>query len=316
MNKTFWKVFFGFFIYVFPVFFSFSGEYILGPYVATLSLLLGLGGWLLFNGFILSSLIVSPRRSKKRLQEIAQRGKTTKAKVVSKSLLRKNKNGDEDIEILLEFPNYAGTMIPVTMNLRDSKPHEKRYEKGKEIDIRLNSDTDAFPYVLEDARYATSVSLPLLWVLFNTVYAIVYFLISYRLFNRGMGWRFLAPWYPWVFMPYLGLFLSRLGMGALSDGMFIHVQGLGKSVRGEKGNALILHGIEGVAEITRMKQTGHYVNEQPEIFYSIHFVDKKGESHYDSFNAVTLLTDLHRYGQGDVRPVLYLENDPDVFLIL
>lgn len=98
--------------------------------------------------------------------------------------------------------------------------------------------------------------------------------------------------------------------------MSIELKGLSSRKPRREANALILNGVEGVAEITRAEQTGVFINEQPEIHYSMHYVNKKGETHYSRFKKTTALTDMHQYALGAVRPILYLESDPEVFILL
>lgn len=306
----------GFFMYIFPVIFSYTGPFFIGPKTATISLAAGIIGWLLFNMSIIWTYIIGPTKMKRQLEEVEERGLPVKASVVSKSLIHKNRKGSESIEVEISFPNFSGTIIKSSLSLIDSRPHENRFEKGKTINIRLNRDTSALPLVLEGSQYQRNYFLPLLWTLFNTAFAVVYFLISYRVFSNGMGWRFLTPWYPWVFMPYLGLFLHRILGAMLAGGFSIETKGISNKMSVEVGNALILYGIQGIAEITKAKQTGLFINEQPEILYSIHYVDKKGETHYNNLKKVTSLLEVHRYAEGDLKPILYLEKNPDVFILL
>lgn len=304
-----------FFIYVFPPIFSYLGHWGGSPWLGTAGLALGLLGWLSFCLSILRNYIFKPSRLLRQLRANEKSGHAVQARVLSKSLLSRNRDGSEVLELRIVFRNLANTEIESKMTLTDSRPEEDRFAKDRLIKLRLNTDLSALPYQLEGASYRRKFIFPILWVLFNLLFAVTYFLISYRLYSKGMGWRFMVPWYPWVWQPYLGILLGK-GVTAFGKrGMSIELEGLTKVSDMRQGNALHLYGILGEAEITAARQSGVFINEQPEISYSINFRDRRGQTHYHQFKKITSLLDLHRFSVGEMRPVLYLPDDPDVFII-
>ncbi len=303
-----------FFVYVFPLFFYYVGIWTVPPILATISLAIGIVGWILFNIKIYKSMLIEPAIISKRHENIKYMGKPVTGRVTEKFERSINKHGHKSLEVTIEFENYNGTIVETTLNLEDSKPCEKRFEIGNEIKLRLNHEDTSPPFIIVDSRAEHNKSIGYFWVLFNLGYGIMTFLISYYFLNRGLGWRYLSPWFPWVMTPYFGMLLLG-SLGVLSSSGGITKKALNGFKKEEDANKLLLHGKKTVANVSTANQTGMYLNEQPELEFAMSFIDHNKITHHKSFKRYVLLTDLYKAQKGE-REIIYLPENTDVFDLL
>ena len=304
MSRSFWQWYMFFFLYIFPLFFSYVGEWSWGAWPATISLLMGLIGWIFFITVQFRQYVLKPKRLLKEAQELQRSGKIVEAKIKEIITKKETKEGSFITEILVTFPNLVGSEITTTFDFIDSKPQQKRYEVGKKLPLRLNTQKRAeIPWILGEGDYFATQSKKRWLFLFSFLYAVAVFIGNYMFFNDGNGWRWVSPWHPWVWTPYFGLlielfinkFLSRLGGGLNHKNLY----------------ELFLHGLETKGYITKVAQTGTYINEQPEMRININYTDKDGKTHYIEKKIVVLLSDMHAYQVGEVK-LLYLPDKPDI----
>jgi len=305
MSKNFWAFYIAFFVFVFPLFFSFSAEYIWSPFWSTVSLVIGFIGWIIFIAFAYSQTILKPRKVKENLNLLSQKGRLEQGKILDKILLKKRNNGMEDIEIIVQFKNLSDTMVNYSFQFTDSSPHEKRYEQGNRVNLRLATE-DQFPGVmLADTQPSFSSKFGIFILLFIIVYMVGTFIAHYHFYSNGNGWRFITLWHPWVFTPFEGLlFYGLTGILTRNFG--------GSAKQDEK---LILHGRKAEATVQRADQTGTYINEQPQIKFMLKFDDYKGQTHNVVLKKIVQLTELHSVGTG-TRNILYLPENPEKIMFV
>lgn len=303
MGKKFWFGYIAFFVFVFPLFFSYVGRFTWTPVMSTISLAIGFIGWIIFIRWTYLQTIGHPRKLQKSIRSMNMRGHLTKGTIESKIPLKRQKNDSEHIEIVVRFRNFTGTEVIHSFEITDSKPYLKRYEEGNDIDLRLDMQPHSPGVVIADAKAQFSWTFGVIATSFVIIYMIVTFAVHYFFFSNGEGWRFITLWHPWVTTPFFGLFLFGLTGGKLFHG------------RKKTEANLLLYGKRATATVHRADQTGVYINEQPQIKYVLQFTDDRGESHSVTLKKIVPLTHLHTISTG-TQDILYLPEDPQKIMFV
>lgn len=311
MKSIGWFLYGSFFVYIFPLFFSYAGILVSNPTVAQLSFIAGLAGWFIFDLLILKNKVVFSHKWLSAYRKIAAQGSSVTAAILRKSLLKERKNDTEEISIVVEFRNLAHTLVVQELSFVDQKPVKQRFDKGKTLQLKLNENGGLPTFVIVGAETKAPVLGGYLWILFNLAYMIVTFVLFFYYFGDSYSISFLSPWFPWVWTPWEGFLLFSL-MGNLSkEGGFLSKKMRGK-ISLEEQSRLIVFGKKARAEVTEISPTGTTINDQPQIRFSLNFTDEKGQIHYKTFKKVVLLTDLYQQQIGS-RQVLYLPENPNIF---
>ena len=303
-----------FFMYIFPLFFLSLPVVRTTPYVATALLVIGLILWLV-QTYMISKFITEPKKQAKQHKKVQQTGKAIQAQVLAweyDGLIE----DDPSKKILLRFTNLVGSQVKTYMHLVDTKEHEKRFEPGKEITIKLNKSGFEPPFTVGKGEYETPPRPWIwLWLIFNILYMIGFFLASYYIQSDGYGWRFLNPFSPWLWEPIYGIFiLNFLLKTSHSQDIITEFYQL-KSFRSEKEfGELLLYGKITQGEIINYSQTGTYINEQPQVRFDVHFLNDQGDILNKSFKQIIPLTDLHELKKGEAE-IIYLPRDTDIFMV-
>ncbi len=308
MSNKFWSWYIFFFVYIFPLFFSYVGMWGWGAWPSTISLAVGIIGWIWFVKTLYNQYVTAPTALFKEAQELRRNGKLVDAEITEILSKKETKRGYLATEFAVSFPNLAGTPISSVMDFIDSKPHLNRYEVGKKLPLRLNTKKGGeIPWLISDGELVREKSRKRWLYVFTIVYAIVVFIVNYIVFSNGTGWRWLTLYHPWVIIPYWGIFTERIVGKTLGK--------IGAGFSGDDSTELLLHGVEAVGKITKANQTGKFINEQPEMKFSINYTDKKGQTHYVEKKKIALLSEMHRYQLGEVK-LLYLPNSPQTIELL
>ena len=305
------------FMYIFPLFFIAVPPIRTTPIVATILLFIGILLWL-YETYLISLFMTNPKKMMKAHQNVQYNGRLVKAKILdaeNKGLV----DGLPYRNLYLSFTNLAGNEVTAYMDVLDSKPHENRFEVGKEIGLRLNqTGQNKFipPFTIEGAQYGTNIpKWPLIWIGFNIIYAIAFFLITYHFQNEGYGWRFLSPFTSWLWAPIAGVFIIKfLSPLASDEDLISEDEDISTKKANQHSGELLLYGKKTIGEITKFGQSGMYVNEQPQIQFHVQFVDEYGNLLNKTFKKIVSLTDMHLLKKGKVE-VLYLPRDTDVFSV-
>lgn len=304
-----------FFMYVFPVFFLWKDTFYTKPVVATVFLVLGIILWLVKHSLIIG-LIRHPYKLREKHQRVQETGKLVQANILSSDLV--DQDGDYPVyNIVLAFENLVGSPVRTILRTSDTKPHERRFEKGKLIDLKLNQTDFDPPYTVATAQYTAAKRIPLwLWLFFDIAYSIGLFIVSYIMQSNGMGWRFLGLQSPWFWAPIVGIslitFLSRIldlkGDDTRLSAYEFHSTGNSKDLA-----RVLLHGRSSYGEIQSFDQTGTYINEQPEMRFNIVYLNEYGDLVRAHHKQIISLTELHTLKKSDIE-VLHLPGDKNLFM--
>lgn len=275
----FWLLFFLYFIFVHPAIIYYNSEY---PHryldqVNPSEALIYLGISLLLWAFILCVLFVIifkyTIQTKGNIAKINQKGKRLEARIVQASRSVVFKQNEAIKSLVLALHNLEGESIRHTLEVRDTKPNERRFEEGKRIHLRVDSTFTQRPYVIvEGTKGKVNGWFFIGWLLF-LVGITYYYVFSYQLENQGYGWRFLTLSHPLlssagflilftgiIYVIVKFLFLRKMNIGTSS---------LALKFRGKRANGTILS----------VQQTGTYINEQPEVKFDVEYTDDQGLTH-------------------------------------
>lgn len=175
----------------------------------------------------------------------------------------------------MSFINLVGSQVKTFVHLVDTKEHEKRFESGKEITIKLNQNGFEPPLTLGKGEYETPPRPWIwFWLIFNIFYMIAFFLVSYYVQSDGFGWRFLNLFSRWLWAPILEIFIISFLLKSIGSQDIITEFYQLKSVHSDKEiGELLLYGKTTEGEIINYYQTGMYINEQPQVRFDVHFLN-------------------------------------------
>ncbi|VEI13518.1 hypothetical protein [Trueperella bialowiezensis] len=240
-------------------------------------------------------------------REVQQTGVPVSAEVV-RSEERGREKDMAKLRIDVRFRNLSGSDVERELDIVDSKPYLRRYEPGNRINLRLNQKSHIPPFTVDSAKI--TVKFPfgyLAWAVFNVAYSVGLFLAEYHLYGQGFGLRFLWPFSIWLFPPVLFYFTFA----------FVSVRDkdeISTAKNDRQTHQLTLYGVVATGEIINYRQTGHVVNENPEVEITIQFLNRYGQKEQHKLSQVIHLVDLYLLGQSSIK-VLYLPDDPSVFEI-
>lgn len=299
-----------FFAVPFPMILYYSINYNSGiisngtdPWLAMLYLLISVGLWLMVLYQLYRLFIAETLKAKAKVEFLLKKGVHVDAEIVDVKVLKPLAETVESLDLTVQFNNFSGTLVRYQTQVNDSQPHLHRYETGKTIKLRVDKSLNSEPVLIPDG---TTVNLDgkrlvfrmIIWAII--VLAVVgYYIFSYHLEHNDKGWRFLIFWHPLLLCPLILLFY-QFGLGKL----------LGKLMGGPQNVVrLKFYGKKALARLLSAKQTGTYINEQPQVKFELTYDDEKGRTHQVSFKKVISLLDVGITQQKQLE-VFYLEDDP------
>lgn len=317
MNRTFvtiwnsfWLVYLTFFAIPFPMIIYYATQdgseetHLLEKSPVTALIMLGISVvlWcLLFSGYF-KNWIGSVLREKRNIEQIKADGVLRNAEILSVEKTSKPGAGIDSYALKLSFKNLADTTVQVNTTVNDTKPYERRFEKGKRVELLLDQSMKRSPYFIF-ANAEVRIKIPVLllkmlgWAIFLAL-VIWYYGYAYADESRGAGWRFLSFGHPLIVCPLI-LFCYRIlarllkrYLGRVDELVLIKFKGRRTSAR-----------------LINASQTGMYMNAQPQIRFELEYSDYKGQLHRKSLKKVIGLfhLDLIRQEQLDI---FYLPEDP------
>lgn len=312
LMSFFWLVVMLFFAIPFPmlIYYAVQDEsnrtvaYYEDPVTALTILGLSIVLWaVLFTGYF-HNWILNVFIAKRNIEQIKIEGVNRRAEILSavKNLNTNSKTDSYDLKIA--FRNLADTTIVQNTSVTDAKPYERRFEKGKSIDILIDKNMKRIPYFIfansETRINRTVVGLRVLgWLTFLALVT-GYYIYAYLSESQGTGWRFLSFGHPVIVCPiilFVYRFLARLiqkYIGRISEKMRIKFKGMRTT-----------------ATLIKAAQTGTYINEQPMVRFDLEYRDQKGIQHKNSIKRIVGLLDLDMTKQLHL-DIFYLPEAPSV----
>ncbi|MDR6785014.1 hypothetical protein ABIE26_003712 [Pedobacter africanus] len=242
--------------------------------------------------------------AKRNVEQLKAEGEPREAKILTAVKLSKPGAACDTYELGLSFKNLVGTDIVQKMGINDAKPHERRFEVGKKVNLLIDREMKRVPYFIF-ATSEASIKIPRLIMIFLGWLALVaaviaYYVYAYQTESQGMGWRFMGFGHPLLICPailllyrfFLGFLLGKLG-GATDDAALIKFKGIRTS-----------------AKLLGAGQTGTYINEQPMIRFELEYTDDQRRVYRKSLKKIVNLLDLQVTKQEYIE-IFYLKENPE-----
>lgn len=288
----FWLLFFLYFIFVHPAIIYYGSEYpnrYLEQENPTISLILLGISMVMWTGIFLVLLRIVYKytlQSKWNIHTINNSGKRLEARIVQVSSSAVFQSNQAIKALVLSLRNLEQEPIQHKMEVRDSQPEQGRFREGRTIHLRVDPTFTQQPYVIvEGTKGKVKAIFFVLWLLLvgGVLY---YYAFSYQLESNGFGWRFLSITHP---------LLSSALFLILFSGIFYLVFKfliIKKMNMGVSSIALKFKGKRTLARIQQFRQTGTYINEQPEVEFIVVYVDDKGKEQQTKIKKIVSLIEL------------------------
>lgn len=276
------------------------------PWLALLILATSVLLWLVLLHAFVHYLLLAPPRALHRVRSILADGEPRVATIEQAEQIGMPVRGLLQWQLQLAFDNLSGTPISESLVVVDSKPQLQRFVVGKQVTALLSRTPGTSPnLVLEGAEPRLDRALLYRRVLAGLLgIALVgsAYVVAYQLQSEGLGWTFLTFGHPLLVCPLvlcgylLGLrLLARLLGGTLQIDA--------------RAEALTYRGIGVEARVLDVRQTGTYLNEQPQVEFQLEYLDREGTPRQAKVRRFVALLDLGSIPRDRVE-VLYDPQDP------
>ena len=242
--------------------------------------------------------------TKRNLENIKRNGVNREAKIIRAVKISGPKAKYNTYELELLFKNLSDTEIIHKTEITDSKPHERRFEAGKKLNLILNRDPKKLPaFVIASSNASINPSgliLRTLGLLLLSALVAGYYFYAYQDESYGMGWRFMSFGHPLIVCPIVFIFYRYLLRFIL------------KKLTGLGDNSVLIKfkGIKTQAKLISVSQTGTYINEQPMMRFELEYTDNKHHIHRNSLKKVVGLLELDVTKQAQIE-IFYLPENPN-----
>ena len=304
--SIFWLLYVYFFLFIFPCFFIFldRGDAASGtPELAFSVLISGCILWIAVLLYYLNITLLRILRHRISAKRLLRNGVKRQGIVHHRELLGKT-GSTEHLLLHVRFENLSGCRVGKEFTVHDHQPGQYRYAEGKTLSMALDASARAPYAVFEGQQFGKSLSWKITIVSFFLLLAAVpvgILLTSYSFYSFGYGWRFLRFYHPFFYEPVLALvalfFINRFA---------------NKPNR----NRLLLTGKAAQATVHSFRQTGTYINEQPQIAFEISYRDQQGQLHKAIFKKVVNILHLGSLNRVKTLDVLYNPDKPTDFIVL
>ncbi len=307
---SFWILFFLYFIFAHPAIIYYSSPNYtdlnqVDPSTSLIYLTLLVVLWLGILFFLLWLIIKYSFISKRKINQLLEKGKRIQAEIIEVKDLFKNVKNTQSKSLILEFYNFQKEKVWYKLDVNDSKPEQNRFFVGNTLFLRVDDQFKSKPYVvLEGTQTKINAILFIVWLIF--IGAVFYgFNYVYDLENAGFGWRFLTFSHP--------LFISAFCLIGFPLIIYLFLKYLvfKKLNIGKKVDELRFNGIRANSQILKVSQTGTYINEQPEVKFDLKYFTKKGEEKTTSIKQIVSLLDVGQIKANDELMIFYDPNDLD-----
>lgn len=258
--------------------------------------------WVLVLVLFINNFILSQFRKKRMLERLLQNGRHARGTVVQKQALQAGSRG-ELLALRVAFRNLADAEVETNLDIVDSEPSQNRFAVGKTVSLLLDPEMGDPPVMIQGKGFQwnrtvmTLIAAVLLILLILAPGLLVY---SYMQESRGYGWRYLGFSHPFVLIPFI-------------IGLELVIYTVIRKWSGTKRHAskLLLYGKSATATIISTAQTGLYINEQPQVRFTIEFEGGRGRMHQASFKRVVDLLKIPDIAPGKTLTILYDPEHPD-----
>ncbi|MBC9797536.1 hypothetical protein [Sinomicrobium weinanense] len=304
----FWILFILYFIFAHPaiIYYNTASDAFLAQRdgkaaLAYLALSVLMWGFILF--VLLRLIYKNSFLAKKNIRDLMHEGVRMEAEIIEVKKLKPVHPSAERKALVLELQNLEGEKVWHKMEVNDTRPRQNRFVAGKHIFLRVDRKFKKRPYVvLDGTKSRINYKFFVLWLLFAAGLG-WYYTYAYTTENKGYGWRFLSLDHPLI---------SSAGMLLLFAGIFylVIVKVIFKNVPvGKEALRLKFTGSRTMAKISDVSETGTYINNQPEVRFTVRFADKNGQEHKVVIKRIVPLTEIGRVNLKE-KEIFYLPGEP------
>lgn len=311
--SIFWALYAFFFAVPFPMILYYSITYAGGgerhvfslssPYWALTYLVVSVVLWIWLLARYFRQWLILPARELRQMDELLKIGIIRDAEVVASKVIGKPVDGSPQLEVTLRFNNLSGVPIQETFPVVDMQPQLGRFNVGQQLRLRIDKTLAKSPVIVIDgSEFQTDTKRRILtflgWLLLAGI-IVAYYVFSYRYEHRGTGWRFLTFFHPLLICPPAIMGLRWL----MDDGLSRYFMGSEDAVQ------LKYRGHRADARLLQAKQTGTYINEQPQVRFELEYEDLEGTTHRTTFKRIVDLLDMD-ITKAETIPIFYLADQP------
>ncbi|MCF3111595.1 hypothetical protein LL912_22605 [Niabella sp. CC-SYL272] len=258
--------------------------------------------WVLVLILFVDNFILSQFRKKRLLERLLQNGRHARGTVVQKQVLQAGGRGDL-LALKVAFRNLVDAEVETTLSIVDAAPSLNRFSAGRTVSLILDPEMGDPPVMVEGKGFQwnrTVMTLVVLVLFILLTLAPGLLVYSYMLESRGYGWRYLSFGHPFILIPFIiGIELT----------IYTLIRKLSRTKR--KASKLLLYGRPATATIVSTAQTGVYINEQPQVRFTIEFEGSRGRTHQASFKQVVDLLKIPDIAPGKTINILYDPEHPE-----
>ncbi|MCI5775599.1 MAG: hypothetical protein MR008_03880 [Aerococcus sp.] len=298
-------------MYIFPLFFILVPPIGTRPVFKVAAILIGFTFWMV-QTYLISKFITVPRKMEEAHQRVRESGQRVQAEILAAGDVWVSDDYPSK-RLLVQFQNLSGNAVKAYVTFTDTQVEAKRFAVGNALDLKLNTSGSAPAFTIDGATYERTASRwPWVWLIFNIIYMVVFFIGLYIM--QRYVWK-LSLTSPWMWAPILGtimllLELKTIGNPHLNDSYY----SAGTAVSAASFGELLLHGTTTEGQVINFAQTGTYINQQPEISFSVMYTDASGHEISRRFKQVIPLTELYALKKGEA-DVIYLPNNTNQLMI-
>jgi len=257
--------------------------------------------WILVLVLFVDRFILFQFRKKRGLKQLLESGRHTKGTVIEKQVVQRSERGDL-LLLKIAFRNFADAEVTTSLDIVDTDTLQNRFAQGKSIPLIINPAMKDPPVMIEGKGFRwnrTIMGLVVFVLLVLLVLPPALLVYSYAHESRGYGWRYLGFGHPFILIPFI-IMLELL------------VYTLVAKLAGTRplASRLLLYGKPATATIISTSQTGMYINEQPQVLFTVEFEGSRGRMHQASFKKIVDLLRIPDISPGKTVSILYDPGDP------
>lgn len=310
--KKFKVFFFIFFVLIFPLLLEITNldnrnmEIVMQRKADNVIAYLILGGilWVLVFYYYFSKNIYSLIIYKTRLKRILRDGIQRSAEIVSKKVLSLG-NGSTAMKLKLSLENFHHHPIEIDYCFVPSNKQLNSFKKGEVVSIYIDRKLRPPYFCIESTSYGVSlrnIGNRVFILLLLITYAVLLFVGSFYFQSKGMGWRFLHFFHPWILVPLLCFLAFKLYAYLNRDFL------LAKELE-NKQNKVLFSGKPANAQVIKAIQTDKYIFEDALVKYEVKFPTFLNEWCETSILKTVAVNQLYNI-EHSPRKILYVPENP------
>lgn len=241
---------------------------------------------------------------KTSLKRIFREGIQRRAEVIRKEILTFG-NRRTAMNLKLSFKNFHNHPIEIDYCFVPHNKYLTSFQKGEVIAVYM--DRKLRPPYLYIEGAGSGFSIRNIWsqfflLLILVLYAVFLFVGSFYFQSKGMGWRFLHFFHPWILVPLLSFIVFKLNV------LFQHDFHRFKKLQ-DKQYKVLFSGRPANAQVVKAVQTDEHIFSESVVKYEVKFLTSLNEWYEASILKTVAASQLYNI-EHSPRKILYMPEDP------